>query len=335
MPGNVNLSSHLENSGDGNPRSLLFTSMDATASEAFHDANLLWDSGAIAKKQLVAGTGSHDFPIFGESPEEPEHHQRGQYIEGGTQVNTKVNIAIDDPLIKAQRLPMVDLDLSMWNLVEPTVRENNRKLAEMLDRRAFVIGLKAARTAAVSNVHPGGNVVTRTSSASLAAGYAVSNAGAQNFLDDAAQLAELMDRDNVPRAGRVMYVDPYIVRVLTRSDKLMSRDYVPGGVTMLHTRTVGIAEDFQIIPTLHLPSTNITTDLAKYNGDFSNVTGLPAALALYTGGPRSAIGAVQMGGLRNTVTFDEDHEVWLVKSRIHVGMDELEPWCAGEIRVKA
>lgn len=317
-------------------RALTFTELQPTISEAFHDNNVFWDSQYINITELGEGASSDDFPFFGDSPEDAEHHVAGQFIQGGTIVQNKVNIAVDDPLIKALRLPFQDQALSRWDLISPYAKECARIVAEKQDNRAAVVGLKAARTAAVTNVHGGGHTVTRTSTATLLAGYPVNDTGAQNFADDLADMAESFDNQNVPDDGnRFCFISPFIRKSLTRSNRFVNRDYTNAADGDITQRHIGTLEGFKIVLTRHLPSTNITTDLSKYNADFTNATGLPAALCLYNGEGKGAIGGVQKGGVTGTVYWDENREVWLVKVRAFTGIGVVEPWAAGEIRVTA
>ena len=318
-------------------RSMTYDELDATASMSFKEANVLYDSQFMRMKALEPGAVSHDFPIFGETPEDADHHVPGQFVEGGTITNDMVNVSLDDPLIKALRLPFVDQAISKWDLVKPYVKECVRKISEKVDKRGFVVLGLAARTAAVSNVHLGGTVVSRTGAASLAAHYPVSDTGADNFCSDLSDMARKFDEKSVPKDGRFVFVHPYLKQVLTRSKRITNRDYAGSGGTPsvdINTRVVGIVEGFNLIETLHLPSTNITTDLSKYNGNFLiSGTGQPAALCLYNGNEKGPIGCVNIGGLTTRVVWDENRECWLAKAKILCGLGKVETWCAGEIRI--
>ena len=316
-------------------RNLTFTEMDGAASISFKDANVLFDSTFMRMHALSEGASSHDFPFFGETTEDAEHHVPGQFIEGGTITNDKLNVAIDDPIIKALRLPYVDQALSKWDLVAPYIKECVRKVAEKIDRRGFVVLANAARTAAVSNVHLGGTVVSRTGLATLALHYPNSSSGADNFCSDLSDMARQWDEKNIPQDNRYAFISPYLKQVLTKSNRITNRDYNNGSPGAdINNRKLGIVEGFQLVETLHLPSTNITTDLSKYNGDFSiGGTGRPAALCLYNGNAKGALGCVHIGGLQTKVTWDDNRECWLAKAKMMLGIGKVEVWCAGEIRV--
>lgn len=322
-------------------RSLTFTELDPTISKSFKDNNVLMPY--IWSKPLANGASSADFAIFGESPEEPEHQQDGQFIESGTIANDKANIALDDPLKKALRLPMVDVDLSQWDLVSPYAVEIGRLMSEKLDKRGFRLLTLAARTAAVTNVHGGGLVVER-SGGDLGTVYPVSSTGADNIAADFSSMALKADNANWPETGRVAFILPEMRQVITRSNRVMNRDYVnvpqQGSVV---DRSIGTLEGWNLVVTKHLPSTNVTNDLSKYNGDFTynGSTGRPVALFMSTSAPpgapqtRGPVGKVQAGGMINKVWFDENRDCWLVKSRLLAGMGKVGVFLAGELRCKS
>lgn len=329
----VTLARGLEIAGDA--RSITETLLHASTARRFLDRNEFWNERTTLFHDLVPGEIAHTFVTRGDSPEDPEYHVPGAFIEGGTSVQMKTTITTDDKIIKAQRLPDIDQIFSRWDLISPANEENVRLISELLDKRMARLGIRAARSAAVTNVHSGGKVVTRTA-ATEAAAYAISAAGAENFEADASDLARKFDDDNIPRDGRLLFVSNRTIQVLTRSAKLMNRDYTPQDVTQYHRRAVGMCEGFALVPTNHLPTTNYTSDLSKYNVDASigGSDGLPVALAMWAGEGKAPIGCVRAGGgLMSDVYQDKNRDVTLTNSKIVCGMGELHVWLAGVIQV--
>lgn len=316
-------------------RDLLMTMLNSTALEAFKDANIGWGSTFMRMKPLARGQAVHRFKIRGDSPEAPEHHVPGQFIQSGTRVNGFADVAVDDVLIKALRVDIGDANLSYWDEIEPNLKECVRLNAELMDKRFFRVLCLAARTAAVANLHRGGNVVQRIA-ATIAAAYPTSNTGAENFRADLATLARQMDEDGVPKMDRWAFITPYMNEVLTYSDKIMSRDYNPPENARLAERYVGTVEGFRLLHTVHLPSTNVTDDLSKYNGNFTIGAASqrqPICLAVYNGYEEGPVGAVQAAGMESTVYKDENRHCWMVKNALQVGLDKVSVWCAGEVGV--
>lgn len=330
----VNLGRALQVSSD--VRALTFEELDSSMAEVFRDNNVGWAGGFLAKKTLGPGANSHDFPMFGGSAEDADYHVAGTFIQGGTTTQSVKNIAVDDPLLKALRFPWIDQQLSKWSIAEPYMRECVRKVAELLDYRFFRLLALATRTAAVSGVHNGGYGKLAGTAGDIGTAYPRNSTGATAFLDDLSYMAQTFDENNIPKKGRTCFISPYIKAVITRDTRVMNRDYMADryGIS-LHERVIGVAEGWNLVETNHLPSTAITADLTKYNGDFTynsgSARGRPAGLCCYVEGDMAPVGGVMAGGLINTVYWDENRETWMTKAKILNGMDVLFPWLAGEI----
>jgi hypothetical protein len=326
-------------------RSLTYTALEPTMLEAFKRHNYLFDNAMIPMKQLAVGSTSHDFPIFGSSPEDAQHHVKGSFIEGDTLVNSKYNVGLDRMLVKAVKIDWEDAEIPPWDAVAPIARECARKVAEIINNRAWRLLALAARAAAVTDVHFGGNVVERAGVTSLTDAYPISSTGADRFEQDAGTLAAQMDADFIPTEGRRLFIDSHIRNVLMYSSRLMNRDYTSEANGSISDRRIGRLQGFDVyVVEQQLPSTNITSatePLTKYQGDFSR-TGVrqPVALAMYSQGGSGEydagmgpIAGVKLGGMRNIVHWDENRMVWVVKSSVSVGLGLGSVWTAGEIGI--
>lgn len=324
-------------------RALTQTLLNDTVAEAFDRVTMLYNSPFIGRHSLGDGTSSHDFPIVGNSPEDGVYHIPGQFIEGGTTAQTKVNISVDDPWIKAIRLPYIDQVLARWDVVAKAAQECGRITAERLESLAIRMALLAARTGPVANVHDGGNRVIVTNGSGRTNAFPLTSSGADAFEQRIADLATLMDQDNLPRAlgDRVLITTPYMLQVLTNSNRLTSTDYTnrgtPGGVD-ISSRAVGFIHGFAVMPpTNFMPTTNISNDLTKYNGNFSAGAGTvePVALALVRSSNGAAVAMPEVGGGVNSLVYsDNNRDSTLVRTRVMFGMGVWCPWLAGEIGVQ-
>ena len=327
-------------------RALTQTLLNDTVAEAFDRVTMLYNSPFIGRHSLGDGTSSHDFPIVGNSPEDGVYHIPGQFIEGGTTAQTKLNISVDDPWIKAIRLPYIDQVLARWDVVAKAAQECGRITAERLESLAIRMALLAARTGSVANIHDGGNRVNVVNAGGRAAAFPLNSTGADAFEQQIATLARQMDEDNLPRAlgDRVLVTTPYMVQVLTNSNRLTSADFTnrasPGGVD-ISSRAIGTIHGFAVMPpTNFMPTTNITNDLPKYNGNFSAAGSYaagfaePVALALVRSSNGAAVAMPEVGGgVSNLVHPDNNRDSTLVRTRVMFGMGVWCPWLAGEITV--
>lgn len=341
MSGQVILARNGQISGD--PRANFETLVNATAAEVFHDSNVFWSPMVCKFKELADGQIAETFTMDGDSPEEAEHQNPGQFIEGGTIVNASTTITCDEPLMKAMRLPEIDEIHSKFPIVDRFVRLCTRYVTEKTSKRAAVALAKAARTSAVANVHGGGKQVSRVAS-TFAGAYPTSSTGAANLEDDFAAMAQKYDEDNIPQEGRIAFINPALKTVATRSTKLMNKDYVPSEiVSNYQKRVIGMIEGFTLVITNQLPKTNITTDLTKYNGNFllagsdqsDGTGGETVALFSWAGDGMAPIGAVTKGMLRTKVTESTDTDTKLCRSKIITGIAPLHVWLAGELRLFA
>ncbi len=322
--------------GDGDQRFLTETLLNQKALEDFKRKNVFWNSMFIQMKTLARGQSVERFKIRGDSPEDAEHHVRGALITSGTRVNTNADVEVDDDLIKSLAIPFVDAQLSKYDEVAPDQRECVRIISEKMDKRIARLITLAARTAAVTNVHGGGNRVLNTGGSTVALNYPATVAGGLAFSADASALAQGMDEDDVPDDGnRYLFISPLIRNALTKSGVVMNKDYANPGNISLERRIIGQLESFKLVLTNHIPTATVSNDLSKYNLTVGLTAGIPAALALYNApGEQGAIGGVHSAGLmRNKVWFDEDYNVTKIKSQVFAGMDVVAPWMAGEIAI--
>ena len=322
-----------------NERSLTFTGLDPLVSEVFRRETLLY--GMVRWHQLAAGESSHDYTIRGGSAGSASRAAPGQYRQGSTTTQAKVNISIDDVEYHQLNLPVEDLDLSMWDQIEPTSRECFRIVKEAQEDRLLRIMALAARTAAVSGVHDGGTVVRRSGSATVATAYAASSTGAGRVEDDAIELMYQMDKapNYTPKDPRFrkLLILPELEQALMYSSKLIHRDYTTPDVGNWATRYVGQLAGASVFTVPVMPSTNVTTDLSAYNGDFSggsNTAEKPVMMAIYEDGSGHGV----LNGVRNRppvprVFFDMDYEVWKVRCSIRAGYGAVETWKAGMVGI--
>lgn len=307
------------------------------ALEAYDDENVLFDSPWVGNKPLAKNSYSNRYKLrgkrLGHNEDSGNEHGRGVFLLGSSRANESVNVDIDRVIIEVDDLDMGDLQLTGFDEIAASVRENARIIAEQGDSRAFRLGILAARTGAATNIHAGGNVVQRIGS-DLQSAWPISTTGADNLKIDVSTLARLMDEDNLPK-DRVLFISPYLRQVATFDKTLFSRDYTGPDVARYGERFLGTMEGFKIILTNHLPSTEVTLDLPKYNGNFTAGAGSqrqPVALALASdGSDRVAIGKAVRRPLTAKVWESPDHDATRTTASIHYGMDIVFPPCAGEI----
>ena len=276
------------------------------------------------------------------------YHTPGDFIAGRKIKMSERIVRVDDTLIAAIDVPFQDLDLSHFDVIRPYATKLGRSLAIDNDKKIATIALKAARTAAVAGVHPGGQQSIANGEATVKLQYPDSLGGAQNFRLQAAELGEMFDNDNVPEDGRFLFISPWIRRILRWETDVFNRDYNPNAIAGdLNSRTLGMLEGFNLVLTNHMPSGHtggryeaafgsaIDGGMHKYDyvaDGTGATTGAVAAIALCGASEGSAgVGMVQASGIRTVVEDDERRNVKFMKAQMLVGYDVLSPWCAGSI----
>ena len=311
--------------------------------EAFRDSSVLFMGDGpkvIAEKTITQGK-SHQFLMLADTPES-EDHIPGDELLGQQYEVQDGTLTVDDILVAHHDIPEDQEALSHFEIRPQLGRKIGQRLARDYDQRAFYTAINAARTAGVSKngltVHNGGNRVVASTSGSTATAYPVTSTGAQNFRDDVAQLAQLMDEDYVPEGGRYLFITPYIRRVLGKDPTIFDTRYTQNQPNSLNQRRIGMIEGFEIVVAKgRMPTTNVTKFTGvktKYNGDFRNSGsyGEPVALALCGASEASAaVGCVKAFGITPQMLDDIRRGTHFMKAKMLIGLGVLHPWCAGEI----
>ena len=163
-------------------------------------------------------------------------------------------------------------------------------------------------------------------------GGSVINAGASVLTSADAILEAIFnagvkfDEKDIPEEDRYIFIRPAQYAILVQKKLIVDQNTgngsLPKGVT-------GKIDNFNIVKTNHLPSTNITyaggatTPKNTYHGDFTNTV----MLALH----KEALATVDFKGLMTEVSRRPKSFDYLITTRIAQGHGFLRPECAVEI----
>lgn len=305
----------------------------------FYKRTLFYDNtGNVGAYKNITQGKSHQFIQVSEDPT-PENFTPGTQLLGQDYAFDDGTITVDDILVAHFDVPVDQKMLSHFDVMQPLMTKLGRSLAIQCDERLARMLTLSARTASKADYHNGGNVVERVG-ASVAAAYPTSSAGAENFRGDVAELARLMDEDNVPEEGRVLFTTPYICEVLGYSDRVLNKDYIDDTLpNSLLRRVIGQIEGFTVLKTNSIPTADDSSNTAlpsKYRGDFSlaGSTGQPVALAATgSAGDEKPYGVVE--AMQPTLLLYEDPRrmTTFMRAAMMIGADVLSPYTAGEIYV--
>lgn len=332
----------LQIQGSGTVDALALKGYAGIMSEAWEKATKFFDdTGSILSYADISSGNSTQFPQIGFSSTPEDHAGDGSDVTRTEIDSDEAVVTVDDEVVNTIGLPVASIHKSHFDPIAPRLRKLAYSIALEYDSRIARTGLLAARTAAVSGIHNGGNRVTRNGTGTdFSNAYPDNATGAAALRDDVAALAYEMDVDDIPRDGRFLYVHPWFKRIMRHETDVFDANLSDGPIPNdIVRRSLGMLEDFVIIETNNLPSTNVTTGPTKYQGDFrtAGTPGRPIALAL--------CGAMQGAGAIGVVTLmgmelAMDEKIQRLQTRaidmqaaIHMGVGIVNPWCAGEIAV--
>jgi hypothetical protein len=283
-------------SADGTADGMALKIFSGQVLEAFQQATHFYDrTGQFISVKQIEGANSAQWPILGDDPA-PFYHAPGTMLNEFDTTNVRkiktaeATVVVDEILVNALDVPFRDLEIAHFSVLGPFANKLGRGIAKVLDKKIAVLGVKAARSAAVSQIHGGGFTVYRddggsatSGNADIAGAYPLSPQGAYNFRSDLASLAQSMDEKAVPEGSRFLFINPHIKSVL-RFEAAWTGSAVSSVPTMpssydrnlsnepndVNSRVIGMLEGFKIIVTNHLPSADLSG---------SSLTGENAAIA--------------------------------------------------------
>jgi hypothetical protein len=241
------------------------------------------------------------------------YHTPGQEINGQSLNHNERVITIDDLLIADIFIAQIDEAMNHFDIRSEYSFQAGDALAQQYDKNLAQLGYLAARAAATVTGGNGGGSVTDADADTNGASLATS------FFD----AVQLLDEKDVPERDRWGYLKPAQYYNLVETDKLLNRDFGgdPGTYsdgTLFRVAGVGI------VKTNNLPTTNITTGPAAYQGDFSNSVSLIQH--------RSAQGTVRLLDLALESEYLIKHQGTLMVAKYAVGHGILRPESAVEIK---
>lgn len=282
---------------------------------AFETAQVTRDKHSI--RSITSGK-SAQFPATGNVV--ASYHVPGTEIVGqATNQNERV-IVIDDLLIAPVFMASIDEAKAHYDVRGEYAKKAGVALANAWDKNVLQVGLLAARASATVTGGNGGTTLTslttlyKTSATDLAAGiYAATQA---------------MDEKDIPEMDeRFVFVKPAQYYLLAQSTALLNRDWTDGkGGNYADGKIIRIG-GCPIIKSNNLPTTNISTGVATYQGDFSKT----AALVM----TKEAVGTVQLLDLATEMGYDIRRQGTLTVAKYAIGTGVLRPECSVELKTTA
>lgn len=261
--------------------------------------------------RTIASGKSAQFPATGRIAA-ARYHTPGEEITGSAIKHAETVITIDDLLIADAFIANIDELKNHYDVRSIYSTELGRALAQAYDKNVAQTGLLAARASNVVTGLPGG---TRLNTETGCATDGEKLAG-QFF-----KAAQSMDEKFVPSDERNGFVRPAQYYLLAQTTKILNKDW--GGQGSYSDGKVVKIADITLQKTNNLPSTNVTTGLAKYQGDFRETVALVMR--------KDAVGTVKLLDLAVESGWDMRRQGTLMIAKYALGHGQLRVEAACEI----
>ncbi len=261
----------------------------------------------------IANGKSASFPMIGRAAS--SYHTPGTWIDGSAIAHGETIIAVDDLLQSNVFIANVDEAMNHYDVRGPYSSELGQELAYQYDTHVARMLTLAARASSNLTGRAGGSRITDAA-----------------MLTDPAKLeaalltaAQTLDEKNVGQEGTQAVFRPAQFYLLSTRDRLVSNEL--GGSGSVASGRVNTVAGFPIVKSNNVPSTNVTTGLAKYQGDFRTTAGLVFN--------KYAVGTVQLMDVSVESEYEIRTQGTFFLAKYLVGHGVLRPECAIEIATGA
>lgn len=213
------------------------------------------------------------FPIIGRKRDAAEH-EAGEQILGGSILSDEIAITLDKMIYDAVFVAEIDELISHFEVRGPYAKQLGQSLGSLNARRVAIMHILASRTYYVGNTPTGVPQGQPAPGYAYAANMKTSSTDLETALWSAKQY--LLENE-ISGEKPVCKLPHQQVLLLARYFGLLAADSAGGnpkaGSGNRVTGELGPVVGFSVEGTNHLPSTNITTGLAKYRGNFTTTVG--------------------------------------------------------------
>jgi hypothetical protein len=265
--------------------------------------------GKTRQRNITHGK-SASFPATGR--QSAYYHVPGTEITGNQVSHNEQIITIDQLLVSPVFIADIDEAMNHYDVRSVYSTECGLALAYALDANILQTGVLAARASNPITGLPGGssliNANYKTDSTTLAGGL---------FL-----AAQTLDENSVPEMDRCAYMRPAQYYLLAQNTTAINKDF--GGAGAYSDGTITRVAGIEIVKSLHLPITNVTTGNTKYQVNAANT----AALVM----GKDAVGTVKLMDISLQNQYDVRRQGTLLVARYAVGHGVLRPDAAVELK---
>lgn len=273
---------------------------------AFETATVFMDRNMV---RTIKNGKSATFPIVGRAT--ARYHTPGTEITGTAIGQNERVITIDDMLISDSFVAEIDELRNHYDVRRIYSKESGLALAYEFDKNVAKVGVLAARASSNLTGEPGGTTlaVSALNTTSSVLRSAIFSA------------MQTLDEKNVTDTDRQVFLRPAQYYLVAQDTSAINKDW-DGAGSYADGKVLKIAGG-EIVKTNNLPSTNVNTGPAAYQGDFTKTFGLVMH--------KAAVGTLKLLDVSSKITEDPRRLGYLIVSKMAVGHGILRPACAVEL----
>jgi hypothetical protein len=295
--------------GTGNDRALFLTEFGGMVIQAYME---LMDYQDLRFVKHITQGKADTFPIIGRKRDATEHTP-GELITGGSIIHDEVLISLDNMLIDSAFIAEIDELMLHYAISEPYAKQIGQSLGSATAKRIAIMHILASRITVGLADQPTPayfwNANLKTDAAQL---------------ERAAFLAQQYILENDMSGEKPKFMLPHQQVLLMSRYTGLEGGEVSTGSGNRSTGTIGLVAGLQPEGTNHIPKTNITTGLTKYQGDFSTTVGHI--------GSKMAVGSLERRGMKVTMKRQDERLGTLIIGSMFNGHGTLRPECSIELR---
>lgn len=244
------------------------------------------------------------------------YHTPGAEITGQSSNVSERVITIDDLLLASVFIPNIDEAKNHFDYRSIYSKECGVALATNWDKNILQLMALAARAGATVTGAYGGSTLTSTGTL-----YKTSGSDLVSGLFGAAQL---LDEKDIPESSRrYCYLKPAQYYLLAQYKDLVNRDYNESNGDLSKARIMVVA-GIELVKTNNLPTTNVATGPATYQGDFTKTAAIVSTA--------DAVGTLKLMDLQGEMEYDMRRQGTLMIQKYLMGHGILRPECAVELK---
>lgn len=257
---------------------------------------------------------SAQFPAIGKIS--AAYHTPGTQLVGTPIAHNERVITIDDLLVANVMIADIDEAKNHYDVRSEYTKQLGEALAKEFDTNVARTAVLAARASATITGEAGGTVIN--------GGLTVRTDGA---LIKAAMFAaaQKFDENFIPEGDRFALVKPATFYAAAATTDLVNKDW--GGSGGIASGKIDSLAGIKIVKSNNVPSTNVATGPAKYQGDFTNT-----AMSIFN---REAVGTVRLMSLSMQSEYLTLWQATALVARYAVGHGILRPEASIEVAAVA